>query len=276
MRPCCVDVITLVADLVRSRGFDVRQPVSLRSTNNLVVWLSPSPVVAKISKEHDRAAREFAVVRELVGLAAPVVPPVDLGIEQPVSIDETAVTFWRYEPQDDAAESNAGQIAEHLFRLHSSLSSLRGRAAFPTFGEPLMSAVGALGRPDFAPELVEADRALLREALVDGISRLAKMTIGKRVIHGSPHRFNILVVDGAPKFIDFETVELGPIEWDLAHLEPEVAGLYPAEFDNQALALCRMMVSAATSTWCWEGLGRGSDMQRHAQHHLEVVRSSQT
>jgi aminoglycoside phosphotransferase (APT) family kinase protein len=96
------------------------------------------------------------------------------------------------------------------------------------------------------------------------------------VIHGSPHRFNILVVDAAPKFIDFETVELGPLEWDLAHLEPEVAGLYPGEFDDQALALCRVMVSAATSTWCWEGLERGSDMQSHAQHHLQVVRSSRT
>jgi hypothetical protein len=63
-----VDVITPVADLVRSCGFDVHQPVSLRSTNNVVVWLSPSLIVAKISKEHDRAGRELAVVRELVEL----------------------------------------------------------------------------------------------------------------------------------------------------------------------------------------------------------------
>ena len=139
-----------------------------------------------------------------------------------------------------------------------------------------MSAVGALERPDFAPELVESDRALLRETLVDGIARLAKMTGGERVIHGSPHRFNILVVDAAPEFIDFETVELGPLEWDLAHLEPEVADFYLGEFDAQALALCRVMVSAATSTWCWEGLERGPDMQSHAQHHLQVVRSSRT
>ena len=272
----CVAVITPVADLVRSCGFDVHEPVSLRSTNNAVVWLSPSPVVAKISEEHDRAGRELAVVRELVQLAAPVVPPVDLGIEQPVSIDEKAVTFWRYEPQDNVVESNAGQIAEYLFRLHSSLASMRDRAAFPAFREPLMSAVGALERPDFAPELVEVDRALLRETLVDGIARLAKITGSERVIHGSPHRFNILVVDAAPRFIDFETVELGPLEWDLAHLEPEVADLYPGEFDYQALTICRLMVSAATSTWCWEGLERGSDMQSHAQHHLDVVRSSRT
>jgi hypothetical protein len=34
---------------------------------------------------------------------------------------------------------------------------------------------------------------------------------------------NILVVAGCPRFIDFETVQVGPIELDIAHLEPEVA-----------------------------------------------------
>jgi hypothetical protein len=270
-----VDVIAALADLVRSCGFDVQQPVSLRSTNNVVVWFSPSPVVAKISKDHDRAGRELAVVRELVERAAPVVPPIDVGIEQPASIDEKAVTFWRYEPQDNVVESDAAQIAECLFHLHSELDSMRDRAV-PSLRELLRSAVGALERRDFAPALVEADRALLRWTLVDGIARLAKFAGGERVIHGSPHRFNILVVDAAPRFIDFETVEIGPLEWDLAHLEPEVAGLYPGEFDDQVLALCRVMVSAATSTWCWEGLERGSDMQSHAQHHLQVVRSSRS
>jgi hypothetical protein len=270
-----VDVITSVADLVRSCGFDVHRTVNLRSTNNAVVWLSPSPVVAKISKEHDKAGRELAVVRELVELAAPVVPPIDLGIEQPVSIDEKPITFWRYEPQNDVLVPFAGQIAECLFCLHSKLASIRDRAAFPSFAGPLVNAVSALERPDFASELAEVDRALLRKTLIDGIDRLAKMTGSEQVIHGSPHRFNILLVDAAPKFIDFETVELGPLEWDLAHLEPEVADLYPGEFDHQVLALCRVMVSAATSTWCWDGLDRGSDMQSHAQHHLEMVRSCQ-
>lgn len=271
-----MDVITPVADLIRSCGFDVRVPVSLRSTNNVVVWLSPSPIVAKISTEYDRAARELAVVRELVDLAAPVVAPVDLPIEQPARIDEKTVTFWRYEPQDNAVEPSAAQIAECLFRLHAKLASLRDHAAFPSFRDRLMSAVDALERRERAPELPEADRVLLRETLVDGMSRLTKMTGHERVIHGSPHRFNILVVAAAPKFIDFETVEVGPAEWDLAHLEPGVAGFYPGELDHQALALCRVMVSAATSTWCWDGLARGSDMHSHARHHLEVIRSSRS
>jgi hypothetical protein len=272
-----VDVITPVADLVRTWGFVVRHPVSLRSTNNVVVWLSPSRVVAKISREHDRANTELAIARELVELAAPVVPPFEQGIEQPVRMGESVVTFWQYEPQNRVVESNADQIAEHLFHLHSCLASLRdAAAALPSFADPLMSAVSGLERPEFAPALAEADRVLLRETLVDGVDRLAWITGREQVIHGSPHSFNILNVDAAPRFIDFETVERGPLEWDLARLEPAVAVHYPGEFDQQALELCRVLVSATTSTWCWEGLERGSDMQIHAQQHLEVVRSARS
>jgi hypothetical protein len=85
---------------------------------------------------------------------------------------------------------------------------------------------------------------------------------------------NIVAVNHVPAFIDFETVELGPLEWDLAHLEQKVADLYPVQVDLELLALCRVMVSAATSIWCWEGLERGPDMRSHAEHHLEAVRSA--
>jgi hypothetical protein len=191
-------------------------------------------------------------------------------------MSERVVTFWPYEPQNAVIELGAGQIAEYLFRLHSCLASLRDRAVLPSVADPLMSAVRGLDRPEFAPGLAEADRALLRQTLVDGVARLARTTGGEQVIHGSPHRFNILNVDAAPRFIDFETVEFGPLEWDLAHVEPAVAAHYPGEIDHQALELCRVLVSAVTSTWCWEGLERGSDMRSHAQHHLEVVRSARS
>ena len=94
-----------------------------------------------------------------------------------------------------------------------------------------------------------------------------------RVIHGSPHRMNIVVVAGTPRFIDFETVGLGPVEWDVAHLEPEVARNYPGHLDEETLDHCRMMISASTSTWCWGGLERGPDIREHAERHLGLIRS---
>ena len=85
---------------------------------------------------------------------------------------------------------------------------------------------------------------------------------------------NILSMRGAPIFIDLETIQLGPIEWDLAHLEPAVADQYPGPHDEHLLATCRTAVSAATATWCWGALERGPDMRAHAEHHLAVVRAT--
>jgi hypothetical protein len=271
-----VDIVRSVADLIRSYGFDVHQPVSLRSTNNVVVWLSPSPVVAKLSEHHVTARRELAIAGQLVELAAPVIHPFQLGVEQPVIIDKRTVTFWSYEPQDLIDELGSGLIADCLYRLHASLSLIRARERLPSFAESLVAAVRSLEQSDFAAELAEPDRTLLRGTLVDGITRLEQIAGSERVIHGSPHRLNILSVDGAPTFIDFETVAIGPPEWDLAHLEPEVADLYPGDLDRVTLDLCRVLVSAATSTWCWQALDRGPDMRRHAQHHLGVVRSTRS
>ena len=94
------------------------------------------------------------------------------------------------------------------------------------------------------------------------------------VLHGSPHRMNILSMRGAPVFIDLETIQRGPIEWDLAHLEPAVADLYPGPNDEDLLATCRTVVSAATATWCWDASERGPDMRAHAEHHLAVVQAA--
>jgi hypothetical protein len=269
-----MDPIATVGDFVRANGLVVTDPVDLRSTNNVVIWLAPSPVVAKISKEPDRAVRELKIVRALVELGAPVVPPFDFGPEQPVRLGETTVTFWRYEPQDDVVELDAAQLAHHLFFLHQKLAMLRGRIPLQSYDGPLRGAVRSLDSMKFAPELVAKDRLLLRRALVDGLSRLSPSARTEHVIHGSPHRLNIVAVNGVPSFLDFETVALGPLEWDLAHLEQEVADVYPAKVDPEVLALCRVMVSAATSTWCWEGVDRGPDMRSHAEHHLETVRSA--
>jgi hypothetical protein len=83
---------------------------------------------------------------------------------------------------------------------------------------------------------------------------------------------NIVAVDGLPRFIDLETIQLGPVEWDLAHLESEVATHYPGTYEDEVLAACRTAVSATTSTWCWDALHRGPDMRAHAEHHLAQVR----
>jgi thiamine kinase-like enzyme len=199
-----------------------------------------------------------------------VVPPIEIGIAQPVNVAGQWATFWHH--VDDGQSATATQIAASLDRLHFGLAIVPGHATFPPCWVRLEAAVDLLDDPELPGELASDDRSLLRRALLEGIAALAPLSGHSHVLHGSPHRFNILVEDGEAVFIDFETVELGPLEWDLAHLDEEVAALYPAELDGDLLRRCRISISAATSTWCWRGIDRGADMGSQAAQHMEIVR----
>ena len=69
-----VDVVESVVSMVRNRGISVEGAVSFRSTNNVVVWLSPSPVVAKIAADVGRDLDiELSWAHALAKIGAPVV-----------------------------------------------------------------------------------------------------------------------------------------------------------------------------------------------------------
>jgi len=265
-----VDLITSVANLARDHGLDVGVPVSLRSTNNLVAWLRPSPVVAKVSRDSDASSRELQIATFLAAVGAPVVPPIEIGLAQPVGMAGQWVTFWHYVADEGTA--TAALISAALAELHVGLAKAPDRSTFPPCWNRLKTAADLLDDPQLPGRVAVSDRALLGRALDDGIAALTSLSDPPRVLHGSPHRFNILVMDGEAVFIDFETVELGPLEWDLAHLDEEVVFLYPADLDRDLLQRCRIAISAATSTWCWQGIDRGADMRSHAEQHLEIVR----
>jgi len=246
-----------VANLARDHGLDVGAPVSLRSTNNLVAWLRPSPVVAKVSRDSDASSRELQLATFLAAVGAPVVPPIEIGLAQPVGMAGQWVTFWHYVADEGTA--TAASIAAALAALHAGLAKATDHSTFPPCWNRLKTAANLLDDPELPGSLTASDRALLRRALDDGIAALTSLSDPPQVLHGSPHRFNILAVEGEAVFIDLETVELGPLEWDLAHLDEEVVALCPADLDRDLLERCLIAISAATSTWCWQGIDRGPD-----------------
>jgi hypothetical protein len=272
-----VDLIDEVVRLARSLGFDVDEARPLRSTNNIVVWLHPAGLVAKIHADHPAAGRELTVATALAGVGAPVVAPA-LGIGDRLhAVGDRLVSFWPYASQDLITEPDPTSIADTLAFLHAAFDLIDvDLASLPRCGDYLAAAVRTLDRSGFAPELARHDRRLLRRVLIEGIDALANLAAvdADHVLHGSPHGFNMLVVEGRPCFIDFETVQRGPLAWDLAHLAPVVANRYPRPIDPELLVLCRLLVSATTATWCFDGLDRGPDMRHHAEHHLGHVRST--
>jgi hypothetical protein len=256
----------------RLLGVRVTEPVVLRDTNNVVVWLAPSAIVAKIGTgHHHRLADELRIVEYLVTADAPVVGPADEVPRRVHRRDGFDMTFWTYKPMQDE-EARPESIAQSLRRLHDALRKMPTalRATLPSFRDELVAARQFLADRAAVPLLRSNDRQVLATALasVDAIAPK------RHVLHGSPHDMNILVVNGLPLFIDFETTCVGPLEWDLAHLEDEVAARYPSGLDFAVLARCRTLVSAKTAVWCWEKAADNSEMRWHAEHHLNQVKQS--
>ena len=122
--------------------------------------------------------------------------------------------------------------------------------------------------------LTEQDRKLL-SALLDRLwQRLQQESAAAvdRVIHGSPHPYNVLLVDREPLFIDFETACIGPIEWDLAHMSEGAVAYYPG-VNADLLELCRNVVRLKTAAWCWADVNRG-DLRYHAEAHLAYLKKA--
>lgn len=82
---------------------------------------------------------------------------------------------------------------------------------------------------------------------------------------------NLLRTTYGPRWIDFDTACHGPLEFDLAHLGPEAAHLFP-EADPERLAITRQLVSAEVSIWCWHTFGRAPEVDEAARYHLELLK----
>jgi hypothetical protein len=257
-------------------GLHVGEPVLLRSTNNLVAWLGPSPVVAKIGLGHQRGlSTEIAVAAELSALGAPIVGPAS---EFPAVVhrhDDFQITFWRYHPQPPDVDIPDEAVAAALKSFHASCAQISAelRATLPSYLAELDSVSELLRDADRLSALPTKDRLLLIRVFDDARQRLQVESCadGHAVIHGAPHPYNVLLVDGAPRFIDFETTCVGPVEWDLAHTSPDAAAHDAGAVNRQLLETCRDLVRVNTAAWCWADVNRG-DLRSHAEMHLACVR----
>ena len=270
-----MDAVSSALHVAAGLGLEVIDPQLLRSTNNTVIWLRPSPVVAKVAPERNKLLEWELVVASVLGrMEAPVVAPLDLAGSVLHRYGRWAVTFWPYHAQTGATPDPVvlGRGLERLHDLLDDAACLEGWS-LPSWDRGPQDVIRRLGDEGFAPALNADDRILLAQVL-DRSHEIAEMSACQRALHGSPHGFNVLMVGGEPKFIDFETVCYGPVEWDLCHLDHSVACQYPQRCNVEALGLARLVVSAMTSALCWEGVDRGEDMRFHAEHHLAVVRGT--
>jgi len=267
-----VNAVDAAVRVAGSCGLSVEKPVLLRSTNNVVAWLRPLMVVAKIGAGQRRGFQtEISVASELGALGGPVVPPAP---ELPAVVHAHAgfdVTFWRYCPQPPDVDIPGEQVGAALKSLHDGCAKISTalRATLPSYLEELQSVAALLHDDGRLSALPEADRQLLIRAFEQLWKRVqVSSDPGTHVvIHGSPHPYNVLLVEGKPRFIDFETTSVGPVEWDLAHTSPDAVRHYTGAVDTPLLEICRNLVRVKTAAWCWADVHRG-DLRDHAEMHL--------
>ncbi|HEV2700830.1 MAG TPA: aminoglycoside phosphotransferase family protein [Steroidobacteraceae bacterium] len=272
------DPIGVAMALAREAGLKVQQPVSLRSTNNTVVWLKPEPVVAKVgTASYPRLQIELRVAQALCALGGPSVCPARQIAPVVHSRGGFDLTFWRYYAQDPQVDMAAEHVAAALRRLHLALDRLAPslRATLPSYLTELDVIRSLLADNAALPALAAADRDLLRRAFDSLRSQLLRLAPPQShvVLHGAPHAHNILVVDNEPIFIDFETTCVGPVEWDVAYLEPGTERCYGQPLQVELLRVCRAMTSVRTAVWCWADVERG-DLREHAEWHLAQVKAN--
>ncbi len=260
----------------RAHGVEVIAPTILQDWNDTIVHLRPAPIVARVRTSwleddaENTFEREVSVAAHAAARGAPLVPPTANPPAGPHRFEGLVVTFWEYvdELPGDVQADEAGRA---LRALHDAIAEYP--FSLPPVWERLDRAQSIVDDAGSCPALPEDDRRFLADRLRDLRSGFLRLQLAERPLHGGPHLANLLRTPAGPRWIDFDTVCRGPLEWDLAHL-PEAAAVSFPEARQDALALARRLVGAEVAVWCWRTYGRAPEVDEAAHFHLGRLRGS--
>jgi Ser/Thr protein kinase RdoA (MazF antagonist) len=208
----------VVADAIavgRSLGLVVDDAEVLKDSLNLLVWLRPSPVVARIQvrtglvRTPDAAADSLALARYLTDAGLPVSPPAD-DIDPGPHVGATghSMTLWRRldlrdDPPDPAAAGRS------LRELHEAMAGFDG---------PLRH-VGPIEEIRRLVELLVPHRPDEARRIEELTSRIVLPDLPAQAIHGDAHLNNVVTASDGIRWVDWEESWRGPVAWDLACLD---------------------------------------------------------
>jgi hypothetical protein len=220
--------------VARSHGLRVTAPAVLADRSNLLVYLRPAPVVARVATTtallrpdvHRWFARELAVAAFLSERGVGVVPPSRELPPGPHEHDGLAVTFWQHVEPDPGRAPSAAEAGEALRQLHRALREFPAGPAgsagpgetieLPLLISPLVEVPRLLDRIESAGSLPPADLARLRGAHERLAEILVKPSRPVQALHGDAHVRNLLATRDGLLWNDFEDTCRGPVAWDLA------------------------------------------------------------
>ena len=212
--PPVAELVADAASIARGLGLRVDEPVVLKDSLNLLVWLRPSPVVARIHartalvRAPEAAADSVALARFLADAGLPVSPPTDAVDPGPhTGLTGRPMTFWQYLEVDEASADPA-EAGRSLRALHEAMATFEGPLRHVGPIEEIGRLAGLLGthRPDDAARILA-----LRDAL-------DLPSLPTQPLHGDAHLGNVVVAAGRLRWLDWEESWRGPLAWDLACL----------------------------------------------------------
>jgi hypothetical protein len=262
-----------------SLGVHSSDPVVLADGANVVVHLSPAPVVAKVAASttavRPAAAwlqRELDMARFLAGRGAPVMTP---SPEVPATVhhgDGQVMSFWRYLSPSSGGPAGgpssggpagspgggspgggilagADVIGSMLRDLHAELAGYPGQ--LPILA-PLQDIPSYLGRPQTT--LTPAEAAALAAAHARLTAELGSFPA--RPLHGDAGAGNLMATSSGWIWHDFEDTCSGPAAWDLAastasqRLDARrVLAAYGESVDPAQLAACEQLRRLHLTVW---------------------------
>ena len=206
------ETLAVLRQACAAAGFSESGARLLRLGSNAVYRLA-APVVARVGYPAAGLAparRTIAVARWLESAGYPAVRA--LPLDQPLIIDEHAVTFWEAVSDDGEQYATVAEVAGVIARLHQ-MTAPEGLCLpdLDPFGN-------AGGRVAGSAWLTEADRAWMTGELARLRGEYARLdfALPQGVIHGDANIGNVLRdYDGNPVVIDLDGFAAGPREWDL-------------------------------------------------------------
>ncbi|TMC12784.1 MAG: aminoglycoside phosphotransferase family protein [Chloroflexi bacterium] len=245
-------------------GLPATDATLLHNSNKVALRLTPCDTFARVAETGDTrwGAFEVELARRLAATGAPVV---SLEPRAPAGVyvrDGFSATLWTYyeiegEPRatggllsgELASDIVAGDYADALVEMHAGM--LRVEMATPDWTDRVADALALVGRPDRTPELPDGDRQLLVGSLRALRRRIGDHGAREQILHGEPHRGNVLRTKQGLLFVDLETCCRGPVEFDLAYVPDDVVALYPGA-SAELLHECRALMLAMVAAWRWD------------------------
>lgn len=197
-------------------GLDHDGAELLRLRSNAVFKLR-APIIVRIATAPGAASRlpiVLAVTQWLAGRGFPTVRPADEISEQPVVHDGVTATFWQYVPAGDQAPTTR-QLGRLLRDLHASPIP-----PFPVreLTDPLASVRVAAQHDQTVLSPYEQSWLLERIDALTAAWNTLPSPHAPVLLHGDAWIDNLLRrPDGNAVLCDWDSVAIGPREWDLIH-----------------------------------------------------------